>query len=231
MPDKNHEWLLDTSLVAQGYGVTDAVVRKHKERHAAELKEGKHWVSETKSHTSLSGTYETKSVFWTKKGVVRLGFFIKSGKAAQFRDWAEDLIIEAAKTAIAAHRPTSSLEVMLEPHTRPEVQKQNSNDVNRYCFTRWDRQVLIKYNQLNCLTVTGMRPSHWVEIGRNAGLKSVDYASGKQVLRKLKPAWAAVMSANDELVQRGMKLGEANRLTKPCLPLLEKMIELKMLNT
>ncbi len=43
------------------------------------------------------------------------------------------------------------------------------------------------------------------------------------------PAWAAQMSMNDALVLQGVRLGEANRLTAPCLPMLEKMIELKMI--
>lgn len=31
---------------------------------------------------------------WTKRGVVRLGFFIKTPMAKEFRDWAEDYIID-----------------------------------------------------------------------------------------------------------------------------------------
>ena len=30
---------------------------------------------------------------WTKRGIIRLGFFIKSDRARLFRDWAEELII------------------------------------------------------------------------------------------------------------------------------------------
>jgi hypothetical protein len=80
-----HEWLLETTLVADGYGVTPQAVRNHKSRRADELIKGKHYVSVTKG--------DGVDTFWTKKGVVRLGFFIKSKQAKKFRDWAEDLIV------------------------------------------------------------------------------------------------------------------------------------------
>lgn len=85
--DSRHEWLLETELVAQGYGVDITNIRYHK-RKKSEFIENKHFVTVSNSHGG-----EPK-VFWTKKGVVRLGFFIKSTQAKLFRDWAEDLIIQ-----------------------------------------------------------------------------------------------------------------------------------------
>ena len=41
-------------------------------------------------------TYDNKNrktIVWTKNGIVRLGFFIKSERAKKFRDWAEDYIV------------------------------------------------------------------------------------------------------------------------------------------
>ena len=50
---------------------------------------------------------------WTKRGVVRLGFFIKTSKAKQFRDWAEDYIIERAKEEPQTPKlPTTYLEAL-----------------------------------------------------------------------------------------------------------------------
>ncbi|MDX4061682.1 hypothetical protein Q6A90_04810 [Aliarcobacter skirrowii] len=34
-----------------------------------------------------------KTIIWTKNGIVRLGFYIKSERAKKFRDWAEDYIV------------------------------------------------------------------------------------------------------------------------------------------
>ena len=39
-----------------------------------------------------------KVIHWTKKGIVRLGFFIKSQQAKAFRDWAEDYIVDGSTT-------------------------------------------------------------------------------------------------------------------------------------
>ena len=92
--DRKHDWVMPTKDVALGYGVNEATIRKHKERHADELLEGKHW-GVTKSHT-LGGEQET--TIWTKRGVMRLGFFIKSEPAKKFRDWAEEFILSGGAT-------------------------------------------------------------------------------------------------------------------------------------
>ncbi len=61
-------------MVAGGYGVSEAVIRSHKSNHSDELISGKHWVVENLN--TLGGNQN--STFWTKRGIVRLGFFIKS---------------------------------------------------------------------------------------------------------------------------------------------------------
>ena len=91
MRHPEHEYVLPTSQVAQGYGVQESNIRKHLERHGDELVEGKHWIScVTNSH---AGAPPVKSTLWTKRGVVRLGFFIRSKRAKLFRDRAEDLVL------------------------------------------------------------------------------------------------------------------------------------------
>ncbi len=47
------------------------------------------------------------ATLWTKRGIIRLGFFIKSNRAKQFRDWAEDLIIFATEQAGLEQRLTA----------------------------------------------------------------------------------------------------------------------------
>lgn len=88
--DATHEWLLDTEAVAQGYGVNDKAIYAHKKRHKNELIEHKHYLI---LQTVESGQ-RRNIIFWTKLGVIRLGMFIKSERAIQFRDWAEQLIFE-----------------------------------------------------------------------------------------------------------------------------------------
>ncbi len=84
----DYEWIMSTQQVADGYGVADNSIRMHKSRQSDELIEGKHFIHVTNSDGG------SQTTFWTKKGVIRLGFFIKSENAKKFRDWAEDLILQ-----------------------------------------------------------------------------------------------------------------------------------------
>ncbi len=90
-PHETHEWLMETRLVAEGYGVSESTIRDHKRLHKDELTDGKHFIGV--ENTDTVGQGGSLKTFWTKRGVIRLGFFIKSARAKLFRDWAEDLII------------------------------------------------------------------------------------------------------------------------------------------
>ncbi|MBU2923035.1 hypothetical protein KO504_16925 [Winogradskyella psychrotolerans] len=92
-PNHEHEFLLPTKEVALGYGSSAYSIRMAKKRHSDELIEGKHFLSNvTICHGASKGS--SRATMWTKRGIVRLGFFIKSERAKLFRDWAEDLIIK-----------------------------------------------------------------------------------------------------------------------------------------
>ena len=56
-----------------------------------------------------------KKLFWTKRGVIRLGFFIKSERAKNFRNWIEDIIIE--KISQTPETPHQNETVQTENHT------------------------------------------------------------------------------------------------------------------
>jgi len=91
--DLEHEYLMSTKEIAIGYGVSAYAIRQTKLRNNSELIEGKHFLSNvTIRHGASCGS--SKSTMWTKRGIVRLGFFIKSERAKLFRDWAEELIIK-----------------------------------------------------------------------------------------------------------------------------------------
>ncbi|EJF06521.1 prophage antirepressor [Thiovulum sp. ES] len=87
----NFEFLLSTKEVAKGYGVSIENIRSQKSNHKDELIEGKHFLS---NYEVFDGKQKRKTTVWTKRGVIRLGFFIKSEQAKKFRDWAEDLILQ-----------------------------------------------------------------------------------------------------------------------------------------
>lgn len=88
---------MTTKEVANGYGISEYAIRVSKMRHENELIEGKHFViAEKVAVTKCNGDLKIphNAVLWTKRGIVRLGFFIKSERAKLFRDWAEELIIK-----------------------------------------------------------------------------------------------------------------------------------------
>lgn len=92
LPSLNHEFLMDMKEVSKGYGTTEYAVRQSKIRNESELIEGKHYVTAVTIRHSDSKVPHNK-VFWTKRGVIRLGFFIKSERAKLFRNWAEELVL------------------------------------------------------------------------------------------------------------------------------------------
>jgi len=100
IPDSNHEFLMSTKDVASGYDISENTLRSHKSRHNDELIEGVHFTtSVAKSNgRTLSGT----SIFWTKQGVIRLGFYVKSERAKLFRDWVEKLVLQFIENKMPA---------------------------------------------------------------------------------------------------------------------------------
>lgn len=87
-----HQWLMSTEDVARGYGVSRRTVSSHQSNHSDELKEGVHFVKGGETFATLPNA-QPHQVFWTKAGVIRLGFFIKSERARMFRDWAEQVVL------------------------------------------------------------------------------------------------------------------------------------------
>jgi len=92
LPNDAHEYLMTTKEVARGYGVTDYAIRKNKLSLDNELVEGKHFIKGVTISNTLRN-YQPHAILWTKRGIVRLGFGMRSERAKMFRDWAEELII------------------------------------------------------------------------------------------------------------------------------------------
>ena len=79
--------LFTNKEAAKGFGCKQDVIRQSKSSHSDELIENKHFIIERNERNQ-------KVTKWTPRGIVRLGFFIKSQQAKQFRDWAEDYIVK-----------------------------------------------------------------------------------------------------------------------------------------
>ena len=91
----NFDFLMDTATVANGYGVSHSTIKSNKYNHRDELKEGVHYVVAS-AVQNLDSTIKHNALLWTKAGVIRLGFFIKSERAKAFRDWAESIVLQAS---------------------------------------------------------------------------------------------------------------------------------------
>jgi hypothetical protein len=90
--DTAHEFLMPTKDVALGYGVATNTIRSTVNYHNGDFIEGKHFVKGVGISNTLKNI-QPHQVFWTKAGILRLGFFIKSERAKEFRDWAEKVIL------------------------------------------------------------------------------------------------------------------------------------------
>jgi hypothetical protein len=140
MPDSAHGWLLSTQEVADGYGISRSTLQDHKRNHADELVEGKHWITvpivESIPEGGVEVTNTPTATLWTRRGVVRLGFFIRSRRAKLFRDWAEDLIVEAMSgvpVAMAAIDATSLIQlIQTQTLTKLFDQSRFDNETGRY---------------------------------------------------------------------------------------------------
>jgi hypothetical protein len=87
--DEKHEILLSTKEVAAGYGISESTIRNHKLNNKQELLPNVHFLD----GSFFDGIQNRKTIFWTKAGVIRLGFFIKSERAIGFRNAIENLVL------------------------------------------------------------------------------------------------------------------------------------------
>ena len=89
------DFLMNSNMVALGYGISPKTIRSHKMIHKDELIENIHFISRVEKTSPRSNLTNTQ-LLWTKAGVIRLGFFIKSERAKAFRDWAESIVLQAS---------------------------------------------------------------------------------------------------------------------------------------
>ena len=121
MPDEKFEFLMSTNETAKGFGVSGNTVWRHKMEHADELIEGKHFITSVQKMNSgckSVDNLQNKQILWTKRGIVRLGFFIKSERAKMLRDWAENLVVNKIDEAYQVQAQVQQLSLFPEPVKR-----------------------------------------------------------------------------------------------------------------
>jgi hypothetical protein len=136
--NETHEWLMPTKDVAEGYGLSESGLRSTRSRNADELIEGKHFilaeVSSVSNRDARQSNLKSTQTLWTKRGVARLGFFIKTPMAKEFRDWAEDYIIAGHKapTQVTPILPNDYLSALKELVAKQELLQLQAPKVQTY---------------------------------------------------------------------------------------------------
>ena len=101
-------WSLSNKQVAQPFGVSEEAIRQQKARN--EFKESVHFYTVTNCNGGADKT------FWTKKGVITLGFKLReTPQTILFRDWASDFILNGG------NRPLDIHDVLADPRAFAEL--------------------------------------------------------------------------------------------------------------
>lgn len=115
-------WSLSDKQVAQAYGVTQNAVKQQRCKGATEYREGVHYyykdmyhdgkgnLTDTPVSNPHGGQNDQKMVFWTKKGIITLGFKLtETPQTILFRDFASDFILNGSS------RPLDIQGVLADP--------------------------------------------------------------------------------------------------------------------
>ena len=121
-------WSLSDRQVAQGFGVTQNAVKQQRCKGATEYREGVHYYYKDMYHDGKGnlmdapvsnphgGQNSQKMVFWTKKGIITLGFKLEeTPQTILFRDWASDFILNGG------NRPLDIHEVLADPRAAADI--------------------------------------------------------------------------------------------------------------
>lgn len=97
IPHPKQDFLISSVEAAKGFGVDVRVLRDARSNHDDEFVLNRHFLSVEKSDAEKFGVAKNRQMptFYTKRGIIRLSFFIKSGRAKQMRDAAEDCVYNA----------------------------------------------------------------------------------------------------------------------------------------
>lgn len=152
--NQDHEFLISNKEVALGYGTNIQNLSHVKKNNSDELIENKHWI---RLEVKTAGGKQ-KVIHWTKRGIVRLGNFIKSEKARKFRDWAEDYIvnphanndeIDSLKQIIMAQNKLIAQQPQIHPKSRLAPVDHNNMLEMVYQFADMNKKNIEFMNQLS----------------------------------------------------------------------------------
>jgi prophage antirepressor-like protein len=148
--------------------------------------------------------------FVTESGLYSLIFTSRKPEAKAFKKWVTSVLLPTL-------RKTGKIELTdknIRRNMLPEVQVQNARQVNNANFRQGGVQLVKNHNTEIEKAITGKAPSEWRAIGKQKGYPSKIYNSGKQVIRKERPADACCISTADDLVKEGYSLAQAIEIAK-----------------
>ena len=130
------QWYLTVEEVAQGYAVSRSTVDMHLSRHSDELREGIEIGRITISDSTERN--RQKPVIY-REGVIKLGFFIRSKKAAMFRQWATNLVIaHMDQTGLSMESMFQKLETQMQAqyadfNSRMDIHNARFDEISDVC--------------------------------------------------------------------------------------------------
>jgi prophage antirepressor-like protein len=126
------------------------------------------------------------AVFINEPAVYKLATRSRKPEAERFADWIfGEVIPQIRKTGKYVPNPQGVLP--LSQHTKTEIQKAMSKNVNAHNYSKGGREEIVKYNAQNCLEHTGQYPKKIVEYGKKRGLKSKERFSALLISSQFSP--------------------------------------------
>lgn len=194
-------WSLSNKQVADGFGVSEEAIRSQKARN--EFKENVHF------YLLQNATDNAMQTFWTKKGVVTLGFKLKeTPQTIAFRDWASDFILSPN------NRPTTIQDFLDNPRSLAELALRYADTLeenNRLEAQAIENKPYIEYAK----TIESSKGS--IKIGDYAKIlcdkdKGIDIGGTRlfALMREL-----GILMFNNEPLQKYLNMGYFRRKPRP----------------
>ena len=102
--NQSHEFVMPVRDVALGYGVASGTIRNQLSKNFDEFIEGRHYIKGVAFCDTLPNI-QPHAIYWTKSGIIRLGFIIQSKRGKMFRDWAETVVLQALSPQLPKSLP------------------------------------------------------------------------------------------------------------------------------
>lgn len=160
-----------------------------------------------------------------ESGLYFMIFKSKKENAKRFKKWVFQEVLptirKSGNYSIFQDNPIAN-------HLNIIEQKSNSKLINADKFKFGGVESIKEYNRLNCLIHTGHSTEYIKQYGRKKGLKSKDYNSAKQVIRKLSPHTACAMSFADSILHSNpdKTLNDIKPITLASIKVFDEMIKI-----